>query len=210
MSENTSRPSSETDETTPVAHVSAETADNTADRPDETVETDPVDLLTAERDALQAEVARLKDQAMRALAEAENTRRRLERDKEDAIKYAVSKFARDMLEVADNLNRALGAVTGDQLGDNDAAKGLLNGVAGTEKQMLATFERHGLVRLDPLDKPFDPNYHQAMFEAENTGKLPGTVVQVVATGYLLHGRLLRPAMVGVAKGEPPQRVDTEA
>lgn len=209
MSESTSRPAAGTDDSAQEDPIGATPTAET-ETGDAAVETDPVELLSAENEALRSEVARLKDQAMRALAEAENTRRRLERDKEDAIKYAVSKFARDMLEVADNLNRALAAVNDDQLGDNDAAKGLLNGVAGTEKQMLVTFEKHGLVRIDPLDQPFDPNFHQAMFEAENTGKLPGTVVQVVATGYLLHGRLLRPAMVGVAKGEPPQRVDTEA
>lgn len=210
MNERTTTPSQPPEDETVIDPVAGEAAVEPDALETEAIETDQTELLMAENEALRAEIARLKDQAMRALAEAENTRRRVERDKEDAIKYAVTKFARDLLEVSDNLNRALGSVTDEQLGENDAAKGLLNGVAGTEKQLLATFEKHGLVRIDPMEQPFDPNYHQAMFEAENTGKIPGTVIQVVATGYLLNGRLLRPAMVGVAKGEPPQRVDTEA
>lgn len=210
MNERTTTPSQPPEDETVIDPVAGEAAVEPDALETEAIETDQTELLLAENEALRAEIARLKDQAMRALAEAENTRRRVERDKEDAIKYAVTKFARDLLEVSDNLNRALGSVTDEQLGENDAAKGLLNGVAGTEKQLLATFEKHGLVRIDPMEQPFDPNYHQAMFEAENTGKIPGTVIQVVATGYLLNGRLLRPAMVGVAKGEPPQRVDTEA
>jgi molecular chaperone GrpE len=157
---------------------------------------------------LREENEQLRDQALRALAEVENTRRRAERDREDTAKFAIGKFARDLLNVADNLRRALDAVPADA--DNPALKALAEGVEATERELLAAFEKHGLTRIDPIDQKFDPNFHQAMFEVPNSGKLPGTVVQVMIPGYVLNGRLLRPAMVGVATGEPPQKVDTQA
>lgn len=146
-----------------------------------------------------AENEKLRDQLLRTLADAENTRRRAERDREEATKYGISRFAKDLLTVADNLRRALEAVA--QTSDAaDALKALADGVAATEREMLAVFERNGLEKIDPADEPFDPNVHQAMFEMPGTDKPAGTVVQVMAPGYRLHGRLLRPAMVGVAKG----------
>lgn len=163
---------------------------------------DPVEVLREEN-------ARLKDQMLRALADAENTRRRAEREKEDTAKYAVTKFARDILNVADNLRRAMEAVPAEAKENNPAMTALLEGVEATERELLDTFGKHGVSRIDPLDEKFDPNFHQAMFEVENTGRPPGTIVQVMAAGYVLNGRLLRPAMVGVAKGEP-QKVDTTA
>lgn len=159
---------------------------------------------------LREENAQLKDRALRALAEAENTRRRAEREREDTAKFAIGKFARDLLEVADNLRRALDAVPAEAAEADPALGTLAEGVAATERALLGAFEKHGLTRIDPADQPFDPNYHQAMFEVPNSGKMPGTVVQVMAPGYVLNGRLLRPAMVGVAAGEPPQKVDTTA
>lgn len=159
---------------------------------------------------LREENNRLRDQLLRALAETENVRRRAERDREDTAKFAISRFAKDLLEVADNLSRALAAVPASQLEGNEAANQLAVGVGLTEKQLQAAFERHGIQKVEPLDQKFDPHYHQAVFEVPETGKLPGTVVQVVQPGYVVNGRLLRPAMVGVAKGEPPQKVDTLA
>lgn len=160
---------------------------------------------------LEAEVAALKDQALRAMAEAENTRRRAAREKEDASKYAVSGFAKDMLGVADNLRRALEAVPADSA-ENELVKSLTVGVEATERQLLAGLERAGIKKLEPMGEPYDPNFHQVMFEIENTGKPAGTIVQVLQAGYTIHGRLLREAMVGVAKGgtDGGQHLDTKA
>lgn len=162
---------------------------------------------------LEAEVANLKDQVLRAMAEAENTRRRAQRDREDATKYAVSGFAKDLLAVADNLRRALEAVPAEGREKDEILKSLAIGVEATERQLLSAFERAGIKKLEPVGEPFDPNFHQVMFEIENTGKSAGTVVQVLQNGYTIHGRLLREAMVGVAKRGPDdngQQVDTKA
>ena len=151
--------------------------------------------------ALEAESAKLKDQALRALAETENIRRRSEREREDTAKYAISGFAKSLLDAADNLRRAIDAVPAEAVEADAALKTLVDGVAATERQLLAAFERNGVTRIEPVGEAFDPNFHQAMFELPGTGKPSGTVVQVVQPGYVLHGRLLRPAMVGVAKAE---------
>ena len=166
--------------------------------------------LQAEVDTLRGENAKMKDQLLRALADAENTRRRAERDKQDTTKYAVSKFAKDILDVGDNLDRALEHVPAEAREADTTLKTLVEGIEATQRLLRDMLERHGLSRIDPAGEPFDPNYHQAMFEVPNSGQMPGTVVQVMQVGYALHGRLLRPAMVGVAKGEPPQKVDTSA
>ena len=149
--------------------------------------------------ALEADLADHKDRLLRALAEAENTRRRAERERADAQKYAVSGFARDLLATADNLRRALDSLPPEEAKD-DKTRSLLDGVAATERELLAAFERHGLKRIDPKGERFDHNLHQAIFEADNSGEPAGTIVQVLQPGYVLHDRLLRPAMVGVAKG----------
>lgn len=150
---------------------------------------------------LEAETAKLKDQALRALAETENIRRRSEREREDTAKYAISGFAKSLLDAADNLRRAIDAVPAGAVDDDAALKTLVDGVAATERQLLAAFERHGVTRIEPVGETFDPNFHQAMFELPGTGKPSGTIVQVMQPGYVLQGRLLRPAMVGVARGE---------
>jgi molecular chaperone GrpE len=151
--------------------------------------------------ALEAEVAQLKDQHLRALAEAENIRRRGQREKDDAVRFAASGLARDLLASADNLRRALDSVPATQVQEG-LAKTLIDGVAATERELLGAFEKHNIKRIHPLDEKFDHNLHQAMFEVEHSGKPAGTVVQVLQPGYVLHERLLRPAMVGVAKGNP--------
>jgi molecular chaperone GrpE len=152
--------------------------------------------------AAEAEAAEFKDKALRAMAEVENIRRRAQREREDAVKYAASNIARDLLSPADNLRRALASVNESQIAD-ESTKNLLAGVAATERELLAAFEKNGIKRLDPQGERFDHNFHQAIFEAENTGKPAGTIVEVLQPGYLLHDRLLRPAMVGVAKGGGP-------
>ena len=165
--------------------------------------------LAEEIERLTQENGELKDRALRALAETENTRRRAQKDKEDTAKFAVSSFARDMLTVADNLGRAVAALP-EGKAEDPVFVNMRDGIAAVERELATAFERHGIVRLDPMGEKFDPNYHQAMFEVPDSGQVPGTVVQIMQAGYVLHGRLLRPAMVGVAKGEPPQKVDTEA
>jgi molecular chaperone GrpE len=156
--------------------------------------------LAARLNKSEAELADTKDKLLRALAETENQRRRAQRDSEDARKYAATNFAKDMLDVADNLRRAIGSLDPASLQD-DRAKALVEGVAATERALLAALERHGIKRIDPeIGEKFDPHSHEAMFEVPNTGKPGGSIVQVVQPGYRMHDRLLRAAMVGVAKG----------
>ena len=152
--------------------------------------------------ALELEVGDLKDRLLRAVAEAENTRRRSERERENSRRYASENLARDMLSVLDNLGRALDAVTNDPAAKEEGSfKAFVDGVMMTEKELLNAFERQKIETLNPLGEPFDPNLHQAMFEAPSEEYESGLVMQVVAKGYQLHDRLLRPAMVGVSKGE---------
>ncbi|CAM3308561.1 nucleotide exchange factor GrpE [Methylobacterium mesophilicum] len=153
-------------------------------------------LLTAERDEL-------KDRMLRTLAEMENLRRRTEREIADARAYAVTNFARDVLNVADNIHRALDSVPADAKAAADGAfKGLIDGIELTERDLAKTLERHGVKPVEPEGQKFDPNRHQAMFEVPNPDVPAGTVVQVVQTGYVIGERVLRPALVGVAKGGP--------
>lgn len=172
--------------------------------------------------ALKAEIAELKDRALRALAEAENTRRRAERERQDASQYAIASFARDMLQVADNFARAILACPAD-VRENAAPqlKAVVEGVEATDRQLMAALERYGIKAIDTVDAKFDPNLHQAIAEVPGRGKPPGSIVDVVQIGYLIGDRLLRPAMVTVARkddGEaPPQggspnggAVDTQA
>jgi molecular chaperone GrpE len=153
-------------------------------------------------EAVEAELAETKDRLLRALAETENVRRRAQRERDDAQRYAATNFARDLLNVADNLHRALASLPEEEAPD-DRTRTLLAGVAAIERELLSAFERHGISRLDPRPgERFDHNRHEAMFEVENTGQPAGAIVQVLQPGYLLHDRLLRPAMVGVAKAAP--------
>lgn len=155
--------------------------------------------------ALEAELGEAQDKLLRALAETENVRRRAQRERADAEKYGVGKFAEGLLSVADNLRRALDSLPESEVRD-DRTRSLLEGVAATERELLAAFERHGLRRIEAKGAKFDHNFHQAVFEVENSGRPAGTVVEVLQPGYMLHDRLLRPAMVGVAKGgaAPPE------
>jgi molecular chaperone GrpE len=151
--------------------------------------------------ALEAELAEHKDRVLRALAETENVRRRAQREREDASKYAIAGFSKDLLSVADNLRRALDSLSASEVKD-ERTRGLLEGVAATERELLGVFERHGIKRIDPKGERFDHNFHQAIFEAERPGEPGGTIIEVLQPGYILHDRLLRPAMVGVAKETP--------
>ena len=149
-----------------------------------------------------AEIAELNDRLLRALAETENVRRRAQRDREETTRFAIAGFARDVLSVADNLRRALDAVPEDA-GDNEALSSLVGGIELTERELAAVFQRHGVEQIDPAGEKFDHNLHEAMFEIPTGEAEPGTVLQVVETGYVLNGRLLRAARVGIAKA-PPQ------
>lgn len=157
--------------------------------------------------ALEADLAAANDRMLRLMAEAENIRRRSERDREDTLKFAASGLAKDLLNVADNLHRALAAVPEELRSGDEAAKNFVVGVEMTEKELLGAFEKHGIQQILPLGEKFDYDKHQAMFELENTGQPPGTVVEMMQPGYIMHDRLLRPAMVGVAKGEPGESPD---
>ena len=152
--------------------------------------------------AARAEAAQMKDQLLRAMAETENTRRRAQRERDDAQKYGISNFAREVLAVADNLRRALEAIPAETLQSDEALKTLYDGVAATERQLEAALGKQQIQRIWPEGERFDSNFHQAMFEVPDSGKPAGTVVQVLQAGYKIHDRLLRPALVGVAKGSP--------
>lgn len=160
--------------------------------------------------ALEAEVVTLKDQLLRALAETENTRRRTSRENQDLIRYGVTNLVRDILVVADNLRRALDSLPEDARVENEALASLATGVELTEKEFLSALERHNVRKIEPLGELFNHNEHQAMFEVENTGQPAGTIVELLQPGYMLHDRLLRPAMVGVAKGDPEAPPDDVA
>ncbi|MEH3145655.1 MAG: nucleotide exchange factor GrpE [Methylobacterium frigidaeris] len=152
---------------------------------------------------LEAEKIDLKDKLLRTLADMENLRRRTEREVADARTYAVTNFARDMLNAADNIRRALESVPNDaRSGAEGPLKALVDGIELTERDLLKTLERHGVKPVTPQGQRFDPNLHQAMFEVPNPDLATGTVVQVVQTGYVIGDRVLRPALVGVAKGGP--------
>ncbi|OCW57495.1 nucleotide exchange factor GrpE [Hoeflea olei] len=157
-------------------------------------------------EALLADLEQLKDQRLRMAAEMENLRRRTAREIKDAKSYAIAGFARDMLQVSDNLQRALAAVPEQAEGaDDNGLKSLVEGVELTERAMLAALERHGVRKVDPKGQKFDPNFHQAMYEVPNPEVPNNTVVDVVQPGYVIGERMLRPAMVGVAKGGPKEQ-----
>ncbi len=171
---------------------------------------------------LEREIDKAKDQTLRAMAETENMRKRAAREREDASKFAVTGFARDLLSVADNLRRAIEAVAHNKDQNDERMKTLVSGIEATERELLAVFERNGIKKLEPLHQPFNPNHHEVMFEAPVEGLPPGIIFQLVQPGYLLHDRLLRPARVGVVKEsarggssgdepppEPGQNIDTQ-
>ena len=166
-------------------------------------EQDPVE-------ALKTENADLKDKMLRLNADMENLRRRTEREKQDMAKYAITAFARDLLTLDDNLNRALSAVPEGQADNDPALKALVEGMEMTGRELTNVFERNGITRLSPEGESFDPNCHQAMYEIPNTDVPAGTIMEVVAAGFMIDKRVLRPAMVGVSKGgEKPKKPSAE-
>jgi molecular chaperone GrpE len=150
-----------------------------------------------ERDAV---IADLKDRLLRALAEQENLRRRAAREREQAVKYAAADVVKDLLPVVDNLHRAIDSARLDGMAAEDAQEALLAGVAATERGLLEALAKHGITPINPSRcEPFDPAHHHAIFEVADSDCPPGTIAEVMQPGYIYHDRLLRPALVGVAK-----------
>jgi molecular chaperone GrpE len=199
--------------------------DNSPDPQAAPEQTAPAEPAADTMAALAKEAADLKDRLLRTLAEMENLRRRTEREIAESRQYAVANFARDLLGVADNMQRALGTLSADFRDQADpVVKSHIEGVELTERELIKVMEKHGVRKFDPQGQKFDPNLHQAMFEVPDPSVPAGTVVQVVQPGYMIAERMLRPALVGVAKGGPkaapaanenatpaqPDRVDTQA
>ncbi|MFA5957479.1 nucleotide exchange factor GrpE [Hyphomicrobium sp.] len=187
-----------------------ETVQPSAATPPETGDVSP-DQLKAMIAALQgdlekktAEVAAKQDQFLRAVAETENVRRRLEKEKEETAKYAITRFAKDILSVGDNFQRAIAAVPKDAVETDPALKTLLEGVTLAERDFKTALERHGVHAIDPSGQPFNPHHHQAVMEQENPSVPAGTVLQVYQVGYMIDDRNLRPAMVVVSRGGGPK------
>ena len=152
-------------------------------------------------EALNKELGETRDKMLRTLADMENLRKRTSREVSDARTYGITGFARDVLEIADNLQRALDAVPAEARAAADPGlKALIEGVELTERSLLNALEKHGVRKLDPVGEKFDPNFHQAMYEVPDASVPAGTVVQVVQAGYLISERVLRPALVAVSKG----------
>ena len=160
----------------------------------EEAEISPEDLI----EKLNEEITGLKDQRLRAIAELENFRKRAEKDQSDALKYGISNFAKEIINIRDNIERAQSSIS-DEAKNNEAIKSVIEGIDLIAQSVVSTFEKIGIKKIDSLNEKFDHNLHQAMMEIENDELDPGTIVQELIPGYTLHDRLLRPAMVGVSK-----------
>ena len=179
-------------------------ADMPVETSDPNLDAKPQDA-AADVQQLQAEKAELQDKLLRALAEAQNIRRRAQQDVERERKFGIERLAKDVLSVADNLGRALAALPDEADRLDPALRNVIVGVQATDRELQSVLERHGVKRIDSLGKPFNPEFHQAMMEVEDPTVPAGTVVQELIPGYLLAGRLLRAAMVAVSKGGPAMR-----
>ena len=175
---------------------------------DEDAESEEEDIKESEEDILKEEIKLLKEEKVRVLAEMENLRKRFEREKIDSIKYGSVNFARDILSPGDNLERALSAINEEEE-HPQSIKNLIEGLLMVKKELSTALEKNGITKIDSLDKKFDPNLHQAMMEIENNDIDEGVVVQEIQTGYMMHDRLLRPAMVGVSK-KPQKAANVES
>ena len=165
---------------------------------EESIESEEEVANETEEDVLREEIKTLKEEKIRVLAEMENLRKRFEREKIESIKYGSVNFARDILSPGDNLERALSAIDKEEE-HPQSIKNLIDGLLMVKKELSTALEKHGITKIDSLDKKFDPNLHQAMMEVENNDLDEGVVVQEIQTGYMMYDRLLRPAMVAVSK-----------
>ena len=170
----------------------------------EEAEISPEDLF----EKFNEEITDLKDQRLRAIAELENFRKRAEKDQSDALKYGISNFAKEIINIRDNIERAQSSIS-DEAKNDEAIKSVIEGIDLIAQSVVSTFEKIGIKKIDSLNEKFDHNLHQAMMEIENDELDPGTIVQELIPGYTLHDRLLRPAMVGVSKKSKKNEDNTD-
>jgi len=192
MSEENNNKLEEPDLENPTSEKEEQVSEEPKDQ--EEAEISPEDLI----EKLNEEITSLKDQRLRAIAELENFRKRAEKDQSDALKYGISNFAKEIINIRDNIERAQSSIS-DEAKNNEAIKSVIEGIDLIAQSVVSTFEKIGIKKIESLNEKFDHNLHQAMMEIENEGLEPGTIVQELIPGYTLHDRLLRPAMVGVSK-----------
>ena len=192
MSEENNNKLEEQDLENPTSEKEEQASEEPKDQ--EEAEISPEDLI----EKLNEEIVGLKDQRLRAIAELENFRKRAEKDQSDALKYGISNFAKEIITIRDNIERAQSSIS-DESKNNEAIKSVIEGIDLIAQSVVSTFEKIGIKKIESLNERFDHNLHQAMMEIENDELEPGTIVQELIPGYTLHDRLLRPAMVGVSK-----------
>lgn len=192
MSEENNNKLEEQDLENPTSEKEEQVSEEPKDQ--EEAEISPDDLI----EKLNEEITSLKDQRLRAIAELENFRKRAEKDQSDALKYGISNFAKEIINIRDNIERAQSSIS-DEAKNNEAIKSVIEGIDLIAQSVVSTFEKIGIKKIESLNEKFDHNLHQAMMEIENEELEPGTIVQELIPGYTLHDRLLRPAMVGVSK-----------
>ena len=192
MSEENNNKLEEQDLENPTSEKEEQVSEEPKDQ--EEAEISPEDLI----EKLNEEITSLKDQRLRAIAELENFRKRAEKDQSDALKYGISNFAKEIINIRDNIERAQSSIS-DEAKNNEAIKSVIEGIDLIAQSVVSTFEKIGINKIESLNEKFDHNLHQAMMEIENEELEPGTIVQELIPGYTLHDRLLRPAMVGVSK-----------
>lgn len=191
MNEENNKKTEEQDLETPTSETKEQASEQ--DQETEKVETSE-DII----DKLNEEISSLKDQRLRAIAELENFRKRAEKDQSDALKYGISNFAKEIINISDNIERAQSSIP-EEAKNNETIKPVIEGIDLIAQSVVTTFEKIGIKKIESLNEKFDHNLHQAMMEIENDDLEPGTIVQELIPGYTLHDRLLRPAMVGVSK-----------
>ena len=192
MSEENNNKLEEQDLENPTSEKEEQVSEEPKDQ--EEAEISPEELI----EKLNEEITNLKDQRLRAVAELENFRKRAEKDQSDALKYGISNFAKEIITIRDNIERAQSSIS-DEAKNNEAIKSVIEGIDLIAQSVVSTFEKIGIKKIESLNEKFDHNLHQAMMEIENEELEPGTIVQELIPGYTLHDRLLRPAMVGVSK-----------
>jgi len=191
MNEENNKKTEEQDLETPTSETKEQASEQ--DQETEKVETSE-DII----EKLNEKISSLKDQRLRAIAELENFRKRAEKDQSDALKYGISNFAKEIINISDNIERAQSSIP-EEAKNNETIKPVIEGIDLIAQSVVTTFEKIGIKKIESLNEKFDHNLHQAMMEIENDDLEPGTIVQELIPGYTLHDRLLRPAMVGVSK-----------
>jgi molecular chaperone GrpE len=199
MSEENNNKLEEQDLENPTSEKEEQVSEEPKDQ--EEAEISPEDLI----EKLNEEITSLKDQRLRAIAELENFRKRAEKDQSDALKYGISNFAKEIINIRDNIERAQSSIS-DEAKNNEAIKSVIEGIDLIAQSVVSTFEKIGIKKIESLNEKFDHNLHQAMMEIENEELEPGTIVQELIPGYTLHDRLLRPAMVGVSKKSKKMKI----